>query len=115
AAHRVLFGYGMLDVSPASDFLVTPVETGDPRALALASRRTVLYWRGDGGPVPLGTGRRGLHVERTLAWSPDASEGAGACTWWTRDPGSPSGARAWSSPRASGSGRRLPPTGRPTS
>ncbi len=74
AAHRVLFGYGMLDVSPASDFLVTPVETGDPRALALASRRTVLYWRGDGGPVPLGTGRRGLHVERTLAWSPDASE-----------------------------------------
>src|SRR5581483_9337039 len=74
AAHRALFGYGMLDVSPASDFLVTPVETGDPRALALASRRTVLYWRGDGGPVPLGTGRRGLHVERTLAWSPDASE-----------------------------------------
>ncbi|HZP89507.1 MAG TPA: hypothetical protein VFC04_00745 [Actinomycetota bacterium] len=73
-AHRVLFGYGMLAVSPASDFLVTPLGTGDPRALALASRRAVLYWRGDGGPVPLGTGRRDLHIDRTLAWSPDASE-----------------------------------------
>jgi hypothetical protein len=78
--HPVLDGYGMLSVSPASDFLVVPAggnTTGPPFG---SPDRTpsgaVLFWRGHGGPVRLGDARNDLIVERVLAWSPDGAQAA---------------------------------------
>lgn len=65
--HRVLEGYAMVSVSPVADLLVTR-EPGPTGAGA-----TVLFWRGHGGPVPLGTTEDALAVREVLAWSPDGS------------------------------------------
>jgi hypothetical protein len=66
--HLVLDGYAMLSVSPVSDFLVVPAGG--------TSSGAVLFWRGHGGPVPLGDANDDLIVGRVLAWSPDGAQAA---------------------------------------
>lgn len=66
--HLVLDGYGMLSVSPASDFLVVPAGGNATGA--------VLFWQGHGGPVRLGDARNDLIVQRVLAWAPDGAQAA---------------------------------------
>ncbi len=68
--HRVLSGYAMLSVSPASDFLVARAWQ---RSASEGLRGTLLFWRGTGSPLPFGSTSNGLLVDRTLAWSQDAS------------------------------------------
>jgi len=79
--HLVLDGYGMLSVSPASDFLVVPAggsTTGGPPFGSSDGTPSgaVLFWQGHGGPVRLGDARKDLIVERVLAWSPDGAQAA---------------------------------------
>ena len=75
--HLVLDGYGMLSVSPASDFLVVPVVGASGGGSPFGSPvGTVLFWRGHGGPVPLGDANDDLIVQRVLAWSPDGAQAA---------------------------------------
>jgi hypothetical protein len=79
--HLVLDGYGMLSVSPASDFLVVPADantTGGPPfgSPGGSPGGAVLFWRGHGGPVRLGDAKDDLIVERVLAWSPDGARAA---------------------------------------
>jgi hypothetical protein len=64
-AHSVLPDYALVSVSSTSDMLVTGSEEAEG---------TVLYWRGRGGPVPLGTEAEDLVVARVLAWSPDGGQ-----------------------------------------
>jgi hypothetical protein len=79
--HLVLDAYGMLSVSPASDFLVVPAggtstggtPSGSPGGTPSGA---VLFWRGHGGPVQLGDAKDDLIVERVLAWSPDGAQAA---------------------------------------
>lgn len=72
---RLISGYALLAVSPAGDMLLTPSggssspEAGRPPEAG----GTVLYWRGRGGPIPIGDGERRLIVSRVVAWSPDGS------------------------------------------
>jgi len=77
--HLVLDGYGMLSVSPASDFLVVPAggsSSGDLPLPGETPSGAVLFWRGHGGPVPLGDANDDLIVERVLAWSSDGAQAA---------------------------------------
>ena len=79
--HLVLDAYGMLSVSPASDFLVVPAggtSTGGPPFGSPDGTPSgaVLFWRGHGGPVQLGDAKDDLIVERVLAWSPDGAQAA---------------------------------------
>jgi hypothetical protein len=65
--HPVLPGYDLLSVSPNSDFLGAPA-TGERRG-----RGAVLFWRGHGGPLQLGTAQGQLVITRVLCWAPDGS------------------------------------------
>jgi hypothetical protein len=79
--HTVLRGHAMVSVSPNSDFLVTPgTALVRHRVQALGGDRsdvggTVLFWRGHGGPVELGTRDHPLVVSRMLAWALDGARG----------------------------------------
>jgi hypothetical protein len=79
--HTVLRGHAMVSVSPNADFLVTPgTALVNRRVQALGGDRsdvsgTVLFWRGHGGPVELGTREYPLVVSRMLAWAPDGARG----------------------------------------
>jgi hypothetical protein len=73
----------LLSASPAGDLLVTPAAGGLTGLAPIRSRRphpatvarptgaTVVYWRGRGGPAPVGSG--GFVADRVLAWSGDGS------------------------------------------
>jgi hypothetical protein len=81
----MLTGFSMVSVSPLSDFLVTPtgsLVTGEVVSSGIRpvivpgtalGPGTVLYWRGRGGPIPLGDDANALLVDRALAWSPDGA------------------------------------------
>lgn len=78
--HLVLQDYGMLSISPASDFLVvhedTPSIRWSPDLPNGRDRTAVLFWQGHGGPVVLGSANGDLSVEQVLAWSPDGAMAA---------------------------------------
>lgn len=70
--HPVLGDYVMVSISPSADFLVTKA----PGAAAAGTAPDVgveLFWRGLGGPVPLGTAEDALVVREVLAWSSDGA------------------------------------------
>ena len=81
--HRELSGHVLLSASPMGDLLVTPAAGGLTGLAPIRSRRphpatvarptggTVVYWRGRGGPTPVGGG--GFIADRVLAWSGDGS------------------------------------------
>lgn len=81
--HRELSGHVLLSASPVGDLLVTPVGDGftglapirsrkpHPSTVARPTGGTVVYWRGRGGPAPVGGG--GFVADRVLAWSGDGS------------------------------------------
>ncbi|HEY7283436.1 MAG TPA: hypothetical protein VID47_17800 [Actinomycetota bacterium] len=76
--HRVVPDYTLLGVSPLGDMLVGPrvtVPTG-PADGASPILRTLLVWKGVGGPLVIGTPRNDLRAERFLAWSKDGHEAA---------------------------------------
>ncbi len=76
--HRVVPDYTLLGVSPVGDMLVGPrvtVPTG-PADGASPILRTLLVWKGVGGPLVVGTATNDLRAERFLAWSRDGHEAA---------------------------------------
>jgi hypothetical protein len=69
--HLTFEGVSMLSASPPAAFLLRP--DASPRTSSGASReaRTMLGWKGIGGPVSVGDGEQVLAVDRVLAWSAD--------------------------------------------
>lgn len=62
--HPVLRGFELLSVSPNSDLLCEPAQ---------GARGAVLFWRGRGGPLRIGSAGGDLMIHRVLAWAPDGS------------------------------------------
>jgi hypothetical protein len=69
--HLLLPGYTMMSVSPVGDMIVAPqVDLDRGRA---PSSGAALFWRGTGGPLPIGRENQDLNVQRVLAWAPDGA------------------------------------------
>jgi hypothetical protein len=100
--HRVVPQYTLLSISALGDMLVGPPATPDPaRPEASPVTRTLLVWKGVGGPLVIGTARHDLAAERVLGWSPD---GHRAAVLGTLD-----GLRSvWLVTSGAGTGRRRP-------
>jgi hypothetical protein len=69
--HLMFEGLAMLSASPPSAFLLSPDR---PAGRSSPADRTLLGWKGIGGPVTVGSGGDALSVDRVLAWSPDGAE-----------------------------------------
>ena len=100
--HRVVPQYTLLSISALGDMLVGPPATPDPAAPEPSPiTRTLLVWKGVGGPLVIGTARHDLAAERVLGWSRDGHQAAVL--------GSLDGLRSvWLVTSGPGTGRRRP-------
>jgi hypothetical protein len=69
--HLMFDGVGMISASPPSAFLLTPGSSRTSGRDPSSGARTLLGWKGIGGPVVVGRGEDVLAIDRILAWSRD--------------------------------------------